>query len=58
MTEKEKRAIDILGTFEFRRKTINYNKISIEDVKSVKTILNLIEKQQEELEGLLNANNE
>lgn len=46
MNDEEKKAIKILGTFEFRQKTINYNKIDLEDVESTKTVLNLITKLQ------------
>lgn len=62
MSEAEKKALEILDTFELRQKTINYKNISLEDVQSVKTVLNLIEKQQKEIEKLkkskyiLNAN--
>ena len=47
---KEKKAIEILDTFELRRKTKNYKEISLEDTQSVKIVLNLIEK-------LINENN-
>ena len=50
MNEEEKQAIEILNTFEFRRKTKNYRKISLEDSQSVKILLNLIEKLQKENE--------
>ena len=50
MNEEEKKAIEILDTFELRRKTINYKNISLEDVQSVKIVLKLIEKQQKEIE--------
>ena len=50
MSEEEKKAIEILDTFELRRKTINYKNISLEDVQSVKIVLKLIEKQQKEIE--------
>lgn len=50
MNEEEKKAIEILDTFELRRKTKNYKKISSEDSKSVKIVLNLIEKLQKENE--------
>lgn len=53
MNEKEKKAVEILNTFEFRRKTRNYKKISLEDSKSVKIVLNLLEKLQKE-NGKLN----
>lgn len=36
MNEEEKKAVEILNTFEFRRKTRNYKIISLEDSKSVK----------------------
>lgn len=49
-TEEEKRAIDILNDFQFRSRTIVYNKIDSEDVGSVKIVLNLLEKQQKEIE--------
>ena len=45
MNEEEK-AIEILNTFELRRKTKNYKEISLEDSKSVKIVLNLIEKMR------------
>lgn len=48
MNEEEKKAIEILNTFELRRKTKNYKEISSEDSKSVKIVLNLIEKLQKE----------
>lgn len=50
MNEEEKQAIEILNTFEFRRKTKNYRKISLEDSRSVKLVLNLLEKLQKENE--------
>ena len=50
MTKEEKKAIEILNTFEFRSKTRNYKEISLEDSKSVKIVLNLIEKLQKENE--------
>lgn len=50
MNEEEKKAIEILNTFEFRGKTRNYKEISSEDSKSVKIVLNLIEKLQKENE--------
>lgn len=50
MTEEEKQAIEILNTFEFRRKKKNYRKISLEDSRSVKLVLNLLEKLQKENE--------
>lgn len=56
-SEEEKKAIEILDTFEFRRKTINYNKITLEDSQSAKTLLNLIEKQQKEIDRLTNGRN-
>ena len=54
MNEKEKKAIEILDTFELRRKTKNYKEISLEDSQSVKILLNLIEKLQKENEELKN----
>lgn len=48
MNEEEKQAVEILNTFKFRSKTRNYKKISSEDSKSVKIVLNLIEKLQKE----------
>lgn len=48
INEEEKKAIKILGTFEFRQKTMNYNKIDLEDVESTKIVLNLITKLQKE----------
>ena len=54
MNEEEKKAIEILDTFELRRKTKNYKEISLEDSQSVKTVLNLIEKLQKENEELKN----
>lgn len=50
MTEQEKKAVEILNTFEFRSKTKNYKKISSEDSKSVKIVLNLLEKLKKENE--------
>jgi DNA repair exonuclease SbcCD ATPase subunit len=50
MNEEEKKAIEILDTFELRRKTKNYKEISLEDSQSVKILLNLIEKLQKENE--------
>ena len=52
MNEEEKKAIEILNTFEFRGKTRNYKEISSEDSKSIKIVLNLIEKLQKENEEL------
>jgi hypothetical protein len=54
MNEEEKEAVEILNTFELRRKTKNYKEISLEDSQSVETILNLIEKLQKENEKLKN----
>ena len=51
-TEKEKKAITILDEFELRRKTVNYNRITVEDSQCAKTVLNLLEKQQKEIEEL------
>lgn len=48
MNEEEKKAIEILNTFELRRKTKNYKEISLEDSQSVEILLNLIEKLQKE----------
>mgnify|MGYP007124392202 CR=1 FL=1 len=48
MNEEEKKAVEILNTFEFRRKTRNYKIISLEDSKSVKIVLNLLEKLKNE----------
>lgn len=50
LNQKEKKAIEILDTFELRKKTKNYKEISLEDTQSVKIVLNLIEK-------LVNENN-
>lgn len=50
MNEEEKKAVEILNTFEFRSKTKNYKKISSEDSKSVKIVLNLLEKLKKENE--------
>ena len=58
MNEEEKKAIEILDTFELRRKTKNYKEISLEDTQSVKIVLNLIEKLQKENEELEEINNE
>lgn len=52
MNEEEKEAVEILNTFELRRKTKNYKEISLEDSQSIETILNLIEKLQKENEKL------
>ena len=52
MNEEEKKAVEILNTFELRRKTKNYKEISLEDSQSVEIILNLIEKLQKENEEL------
>ncbi len=57
MTEEERKAVEILNTFEFRGKTRNYKEISLEDSKSVKIVLNLLEKLQKENEEL-KSNNE
>lgn len=57
MNEEEKKAIETLNTFEFRGKTRNYKEISLEDSKSVKIVLNLLEKLQKENEKL-KSNNE
>lgn len=53
MNEEEKKAIEILDTFELRRKTKNYKEISLEDTQSVKIVLNLIEKLQKENKELM-----
>jgi hypothetical protein len=50
MNEEEKKAVEILNTFELRRKTKNYKEISLEDSQSVEIVLNLIEKLQKENE--------
>lgn len=50
MIEQEKKAVEILNTFELRSKTKNYKKISSEDSKSVKIVLNLLEKLKKENE--------
>ena len=52
MSEEERKAVEILNTFELRRKTKNYKEISLEDSQSVEIVLNLIEKLQKENEGL------
>lgn len=57
MNEEEKKAIEILDTFELRKKTKNYKEISLEDSQSVKTVLNLIKKLQKENEELKIKNN-
>ena len=54
MNEEEKQAIEILNTFEFRRKTKNYRKISLEDSRSVKLVLNLLEKLQKKMKNTQN----
>ena len=50
MSDEEEKSIKILGTFEFRQKTKNYNKIDLEDVTATKIVLNLITKLQKENE--------
>ena len=55
LSEEEKKAIKILGTFEFRQKTKNYNKIDLEDVGATNIVLNLITKLQKENEILKRA---
>lgn len=55
-TEKEKKAIIILDEFELRRKTVNYNRITVEDSRCAKIVLNLLEKQQKEIEALKQEN--
>ena len=52
MNEEERKAVEILNTFELRRKTKNYKEISLEDSQSVEIVLNLIEKLQKENEEL------
>ena len=52
MNEEERKAVEILNTFELRRKTKNYKEISLEDSQSVEIVLNLIEKLQRENEEL------
>lgn len=42
---------EILKTFEFRRKTKNYNKISLEDSQSVDIVLNYIDKLKKEIKN-------
>ena len=49
MSEEEIKAIEILDTFELRRKTKNYKEISLEDTQSVKIVLNLIDKLQRQI---------
>ena len=58
MNEEEKKAIEILNTFELRRKTKNYKEISLEDSQSAEIVLNLIEKLQKENKELKEINNE
>ena len=57
MTEEERKAVEILNTFEFRGKTRNYKEISLEDSKSIKIVLNLLGKLQKENEELKIKNN-
>lgn len=57
MNEEERKAVEILNTFELRRKTKNYKEISLEDSQSVKIVLNLIKKLQKENEELKENNN-
>ena len=52
MNEEERKAVEILNTFELRRKTKNYKEISLEDSQSVEIALNLIEKLQKKNEKL------
>jgi len=40
---KEEEGIKILKTFKTRQKTINYNKISLEDVEAVETVLQALD---------------
>ena len=54
MNEEERKAVEILNTFELRRKTKNYKEISLEDSQSVEIVLNLIEKLQKENKKLKN----
>ena len=49
MSEEEIKAIEILDTFELRRKTKNYKEISLEDTQSVKIVVNLIDKLQRQI---------
>lgn len=56
MNEEEKEAIEILNTFEFRRKTRNYKEISSEDSKCVKIVLNLLKKLQKGINRLKEKN--
>lgn len=58
MNEEERKAVEILNTFELRRKTKNYKEISLEDSQSVGKILNLIEELQKENEELTISNKE
>lgn len=51
LSEEEKKAIEILNTFESRRKTKIYKEISLEDAQSVKVVLNLILKLQTNIES-------
>lgn len=44
MNEEERKAVEILNTFELRRKTKNYKEISLEDSQSVEILLNLLGK--------------
>ena len=53
LSEEEKQAIELLNTFEYRQKTLNYNKIVLEDVKNVEIITNLIEKLQKEADNYI-----
>lgn len=57
LSEEEKQAIELLNTFKFRQKTLNYNKICLEDVKNVEIITNLIKKLQKENEELRKGQN-
>lgn len=49
MSEEEQEAIEVLESFEYREKTKQYNKLDLGDVRTSKTILNLIDRLQKEL---------
>ena len=55
LSEEEKKAIKIIGTFELRQKTKKNNKIDLEDVGATNIVLNLITKLQKENEILKRA---
>ena len=52
MSEEEKKAIEYLKDLRFEKQAFSISKDDFEEVKQIETILNLIEKQEKEIERL------